>query len=148
MWYFEHFQEGDSIDTGSYRLELDDAIAFAREYDPQPFHVDPEAAKATVFGGIIASGWHTLAINSRLAVDAMMSKTAGLGSPGIEEVRWLKPVRPPLTLHGRSSVLSAKPSERDPRRGTVRYLCELLDEGGEVVLRAVIPMFVARRPPA
>jgi len=144
--YFEDFVEGQALELGSRRVELEEAIAFAREYDPQPFHVDPEAASRTPFGGLIASGWHTLAINSRLGVDGIMRDTAGLGSPGIEEVRWPKPVRPPATLHGRGTVLSVKPSERSPARGTVRFLCELRDDEGDVVLHAVIPMFVARRP--
>ena len=146
MRFFEDFEQGQTFEVGSYRLEAEDAIAFAREYDPQPFHVDPEAAKKTPFGGIVASGWHTLAINSRLGVDGMMSTVAGLGAPGIEEVRWPKPVRPPVTLRGRASVLSVKPSESNPRRGTVRFLCELLDDAGDVVLQATIPMFIARRP--
>ena len=146
MLFFEDFAEGQSVELGSYRLELEDAIAFARQYDPQPFHVDPEAAKGTPFGGIIASGWHTLAINSRLGVIGMMSGVAGLGAPGIEEVRWPKPVRPPATLQGRASVLGVKASERNPSRGTVRFLCELLDDDGDVVLQATIPMFIARRP--
>lgn len=145
MRFFEDFAEGQTFEVGSYRLELEDAIAFAREYDPQPFHVDPEAAKRTPFGGIIASGWHTLAINSRLGVDGMMSTVAGLGSPGIEGVKWPKPVRPPATLHGRGSILSVRASESNPARGTVRFLCELLDDEGDVVLQAVIPMLVARR---
>jgi acyl dehydratase len=146
MRYFEDFREGETVDLGSRHLSAEDAVAFAREYDPQPFHLDEEAARRTVFGGLIASGWQTLAINARLGVDGMMSGTAGLGSPGVEEVRWPKPVRPPVTLRGRSTVLSVKASERNPRRGTIRFLCELLDEDGDVVLRTVIPMFVARRP--
>lgn len=145
MRFFEDFEEGQTFEVGTYRLELEDAIAFAREYDPQPFHIDPEAAQKTPFGGIIASGWHTLAINARLGVEGMMSSVAGLGAPGVEEVKWPKPVRPPVTLHGRGSILSVKASDSNPRRGTVRFLCELLDDDGDVVLQTIIPMFVARR---
>lgn len=148
MRYFEDFREGEVIELGSRRIERDEMIAFAEQYDPQPFHLDEEAAARTPFGGLIASGWLTLAVMARMGVDRMMSGSAGLGSPGLDEVRWLRPVRAGDTLFGKATVLETKPSERDPRRGTVRFLIELAGDEGEPVLRVVLPMFLARKSPA
>ena len=148
MRYFEDIREGETFELGSRRMEADDMVAFAREYDPQPFHVDEEAARRTPFGGLIASGWMTLAIMARLGVDGLMSGVAGLGSPGIDSARWLKPVRAGDTLRGRGRVLRTKASERDARRGTVWFEIELVRESdGEPVLRVDLPMFIARRRP-
>lgn len=147
MRYFEDFAEGQTMEMGSRRMELEDMVAFAREYDPQVFHVDEEAAKNTPFGGIIASGWMTLAIMARLGVDGLMADVAGLGSPGIDSARWLQSVRAGDTLTGHGRVLRTKASERDQRRGTVWFELELVrDEDGEPVLRVELPMFIARRP--
>ena len=146
MRYFDDFAEGQSFELGSYPMELDDMVAFARKYDPQRFHVDEKAARDTPFGGIIASGWMTLAIMARLGVDGMMSEAAGLGSPGIDGARWLQPVRAGDTLVGRSRVLRTKASERDPRRGTVWFEIQLVrEQDGEPVVRVELPMFIARR---
>ncbi len=147
MRYFDDLTAGETFELGSYSMELEDMLDFARKYDPQRFHVDEEAAKDTPFGGIIASGWMTLAIMARLGVDGMMSEVAGLGSPGIDEARWLQPVRPGDTLAGRGRVLRTKASERDPRRGTVWLEIELVREAdGAPVVRVELPMFIARRP--
>lgn len=147
MRYFDDLTAGETFELGSYSMELEDMLDFARKYDPQRFHVDEEAAKDTPFGGIIASGWMTLAVMARLGVDGMMSEVAGLGSPGIDEARWLQPVRPGDTLAGRGRVLRTKASERDPRRGTVWLEIELVREAdGAPVVRVELPMFIARRP--
>jgi acyl dehydratase len=144
--YFEDFAEGQEFELGSRRLERDEMIAFARAYDPQPFHVDEEAARRTPFGGLIASGWQTLAIMARLGVDGMMSGVAGLGSPGIDSARWLQPVHSGDVLRGRGRVLRTKVSGSDKRRGTVWFEIELVREAdGEAVLRVELPMFIARR---
>jgi acyl dehydratase len=144
--YFEDFQEGQTFELGSRRMELDDMVAFAREYDPQVFHIDEEGAKETPFGGIVASGWMTLAITARLGVDGMMSEVAGLGSPGIDSARWLQPVRAGDVLQGRGRVARVKPSDRDPRRGTVWLELELVrEQDGEPVVRVELPMFIQRR---
>ena len=149
MRYFEDFAEGQTMEMGSRRIELEEMVAFARAYDPQVFHVDEDAAKKTPFGGIVASGWLTLAIMARLGVDGLMADTAGLGSPGIDSVRWLQPVRAGDTLHGRGRVLRTAPSERSPRRGTVWFEIELVrQEDGKPVLRVELPMFISRRPAA
>jgi acyl dehydratase len=145
--YFEDFAEGQTMEMGSRRMELDDMVAFAREYDPQVFHVDEEGAKKTPFGGIVASGWMTLAIMARLGVDGLMAGVAGLGSPGIDSARWLQPVRAGDVLQGRGRVVRTKASERNPSRGTVWFEIELIREADdEPVLRVELPMFIATRP--
>jgi acyl dehydratase len=135
MRYFEDFADGDEVELGSKTVTREEIVAFAREFDPQPFHVDDDAAALSPYGGLIASGWHTTAMFMRLYVDAILLDSASLGSPGVEELRWLKPVRPGDTLTGRSRVLSTKPSERDPKRGTVFSESELVNQDGEVVMR-------------
>ena len=124
----------------------DDIVDFARQFDPQPFHVDPEAAAESVFGGLIASGWHTGAMWMRLYVDSMLGTASAQGSPGIEELRWLAPVRPGDTLHGRLTVLETTPSERRPDRGTVRIRGEMVNQDGVTVLSMVSRGHFGRRP--
>ena len=96
--YFEDFELGRVYELGSVDVTEADILEFARRFDPQPFHVDPEAARQSVFGGLIASGWHTGAMWMRLYVDSLLDGAASMGSPGIEELRWLAPVRPGDTL--------------------------------------------------
>ena len=132
--YAEDYRPGDVFDLGHYDMTREEILEFARRWDPQPFHVDPEAAKETVFGGLIASGWHTGALWMRMYVDNVLG-TASRGSPGIEELRWLAPVRPGDTLTGTLKVLDKAPSERDPTRGTVRIQAEMTNGDGVVVMR-------------
>ena len=148
MRYFEDFAEGDVIEIGSKTVTRDEIVAFAREFDPQPFHVDEEAGASSPFGGLIASGWHTTAMWMRLYVDAILLDSASLGSPGVEELRWLRPVRPGDTLTGRARVLWTKPSETDPRRGTVFSESTFENQDGEVVMRLRARGLFARRDPA
>src|SRR5690349_12743618 len=103
--YFEDFPEGYTVELGTFTLSPEDIIEFARKYDPQPMHTDPHAARASIYGGLIASGWQTATSYMRLLVDAVIQDTDSKGSPGIENLRWLKPVRPGDTLHGRFTVL-------------------------------------------
>ena len=109
-------------------------IAFARRFDPQPFHTDPVAAKQSVFGGLIASGWYTASMAMRLLVDNYISQVASLGSPGVDELRWLKPVRPGDTLSIRVTVLESKLSRSKPNQGTIRHYIEVLNQRREVVM--------------
>jgi acyl dehydratase len=146
MRYFEDFSVGQVFELGHREMKKEDLVAFAREYDPQPFHLDEEAARRSMYGGLIASGWHTLAVGSRLFGDTILQDAAGLGSPGIEELRWLLPVRPGDVLSGRATVLETRASERNPARGTVRWHCETLNQDGEVVLSMKALMFFGRRP--
>lgn len=142
---FEDFEPGQVYELGSTTVTEDDIVAFAREFDPQPFHVDPEAAAESVFGGLVASGWHTGAMWMRLYVDSMLGGPSGQGSTGIEELRWLAPVRPGDTLHGRLTVLEATPSERRPDRGTVRIRGEMVNQDGVTVLSMVSRGHFGRR---
>ncbi|MBA3475359.1 MAG: MaoC family dehydratase [Actinobacteria bacterium] len=144
--YFEDFEPGQVVELGSVDVSEEEILEFARRYDPQPFHVDAEAAKGSVFGGLIASGWHTGALWMRLYVDAMLGASAQ-GSPGIEELRWLAPVRPGDTLLGRLTVLDATPSERRPDRGTIRIRGEMVNQDGVTVLSMVSRGHFGRRAP-
>jgi acyl dehydratase len=144
--YFEDFAPGQVFELGGRTVMKEEIVAFAREYDPQFLHVDGEAAAAGPFGGLIASGWHTGALWMRMYVDALLADSVSMGSPGIEELRWLQPVRPGDTLRGRLTVLETTPSERRPDRGTVRSRGEMLNQRDEVVLTMVARGFFGRRP--
>ncbi len=143
--FFEDFEPGQVYELGSRTVTEADIVAFARKWDPQPFHTDPEAAAESVFGGLIASGWHTGAMWMRLYVDSLLGGPASQGSPGIEELRWLAPVRPGDTLHGRLTVLETRPSERRPGRGTVRIRGEMVNQEAVTVLSLVSRGHFTRR---
>jgi acyl dehydratase len=146
MRYFEDFRVGETDELGGHTLSEGEIVAFARKYDPQPFHVDPEAARATIFGGLIASGWHTCAILMRLSVEAARrEQAAATGSPGVDSCRWLKPVRPGDTLSARTEVLEVWPSRSKPL-GFVRRRLEMLNQHGQVVLSLVGISMYRRRP--
>jgi acyl dehydratase len=146
MLYFEDFPPGDVRESPARTVTRDEIVAFAREFDPQPFHTDEAAAKATIYGGLIASGWHTVAIYMRLMWDSYLKETSSLGSPGVDEVRWLKPVRPGDTLRARFTVLEAVPSRSKPDRGIVRSLSEVFNQHGEVVMTLRGLGLFGRRP--
>lgn len=149
MRHFEDFTEGQVIELGTIPvLSEDEIIAFARQYDPQPFHIDPVAAKDTIYGGLIASGWQTALLTMRLMVDELLSDTAAQGSPGVENIRFLKPVRAGDRLRGRYTVLVAEPSARKPTRGKILGRTELLDEAGDVVYSMDGWTLIGRRPSA
>lgn len=143
--YFEDFRPGEVQELGRVEVTRDEIVEFASRYDPQPFHLDEEAAARSPFGGLIASGWHTAALFMRLFVDGILRESASLGSPGVEELRWLAPVRPGDVLTGRVRVLETRASERDPRRGTVITESEALNGEGTVVMRMRARGFFARR---
>ena len=133
--YFEDYPAGAVYDfVGTLAVSEEEIIAFARQFDPQPFHVDREAAKHSEFGGIIASGWHTAGIMMRLYADQYLSKVASLASPGGDELRWLMPVRPGDVLSLRVTVLEAHRSRSKPDRGIVRTFAEVLNQRREVVM--------------
>ena len=104
-YYWEDFKAGDTAPIGQVQISKEDMIAFATAYDPQRFHIDEEAAKHSIFGGLIASGWHTCALVMRMMVDAYLRDSASLGAPGVENVRWLKPVRPGDTIRAQRHVV-------------------------------------------
>lgn len=147
MKYWEDFKVGESTDLGSHSMTEAEILAFARKYDPQPFHTDPEAARRSIFGGLIASGWHTCAVMMRLSVEAnRREEAAATGSPGLDSCRWLKPVRPGDTLRGRFTVLDAKVSRSRPDWGIVRSRGEMLNQQDEVVMQVEAVNFFGRRP--
>ncbi|HEV7414298.1 MAG TPA: MaoC family dehydratase [Casimicrobiaceae bacterium] len=131
--HFEDYIVGSSYEYGTAAVDEREAVAFAREFDPQPIHTDPVAAARGPFGGLIASGWHTTALTMRLFVDNYLSSVASLASPGVDELRWLKPVRPGDTLRIRVTVTEARRSRSKPDRGIVRTLIEVLNQHGETV---------------
>jgi len=146
MEYFEDYVPGDTHEFGTIKVTEAEIIEFAARYDPQPFHVDPAAAASGPFGGLIASGWHTASLMMRLLVENYLSPVASLGSPGVEELRWSKPVRPGDELRVRVTVLEARPSRSKPDRGLVRSGMEVLNQHGEVVCGVTALNFLLRRP--
>lgn len=145
LLYFEDFEPGAVFDLGRRTISKEEIIAFARDYDPQPFHVDEEAAEESAFHGLISSGWHTAAIFMRLYVDALLSRAASMGSPGVEELRWLKPVRPGDTLRASLTILDTVPSARNPNRGTVHLHSEVRNQRDEAVMTMKARGLFARR---
>jgi acyl dehydratase len=132
--YFEDYIPGAVHQFGSIAVQEGEMIAFARRFDPQPFHTDPEAAKESPYGGLIASGWYTASMAMRLLVDYYIPRVASLGSPGVDEVRWRKPVRPGDTLSIRVTVIESKLSRSKPNQGTIRHYIEVLNQRREVVM--------------
>ncbi|AFM25915.1 MaoC family dehydratase [Desulfomonile tiedjei] len=132
--YFEDYIPGSVHEFGSITVEESEIIAFAERFDPQPFHIDPVAAEKSVFGGLIASGWHTASMTMRLTVDNFISHTASLGSPGVDELHWLKPVRPGDVLSVRITLLEAQRSSSKPDQGFIRAFTEVLNQHGDIVM--------------
>jgi acyl dehydratase len=143
--YFEDYIPGAVFEYGEIRVDEAEIIEFASRFDPQDMHVDPEAARRGRFGGLIASGWHTGAMMMRLLADNFLPKAASLASPGIDELRWLHPVRPGDLLRIRVTVLEATPSRSKPDRGMVRTLIEVLNQDGNVVMSLKPMNIIARR---
>ena len=146
MRYFEDFTPGAVIELGSRTITKEAIVAFATEFDPQVFHVDEEAAKGTIYGGLLASGWHTGSLLMRLLYEGLLKGTVSLGSPGIDELRWLRPVRPGDTLSARMTVTESIPSRSKPDRGIVRSVLEMRNQHGEVVLTLRGMSLLGRRP--
>ncbi|AFT72702.1 Putative dehydratase, MaoC-like domain protein [Alloalcanivorax dieselolei B5] len=144
--YFEDYQVGTTYDLGSIAVEEEEVLSFARRFDPQKMHTDPEAAAAGPFQGLIASGWHTLSLMMRLMVDNYVSTVAGLASPGVDEVRWHKPVRPGDKLSMRATVLEARPSRSKPDRGLIYSLMEGVNQHGDVVASFKGMGLILKRP--
>lgn len=128
--YFEDYEVGATYELGCFRLTDAEIIEFARRFDPQPFHLDQAAAEKSHFGGLVASGWHTGAAMMRVVVDRFISKVAGMGSPGVDELRWLKPVRPNEELAVRVTVEQARRSRTKPDRGLIHTLMEVIGPDG------------------
>lgn len=144
---FEDYVPGGIYEYGAITLDEADIIDFGRRWDPQSFHVNPQAAAEGPFHGLIASGWQTCAVMMRLFAEHYLSHTASLGAPGVDELRWLRPVRPGDELHLRVTVLDARRSRSQTDRGLVRTLAELRDPAGDPVFRCVVMNLIGCREP-
>jgi len=146
-YYWEDFKAGETFAMGERRVERDEVIAFARDFDPQPFHIDEAAAKQSIYGGLIASGWHTVGMVMRMMCDSYLNRSASLGSPGVDNVRWLKPVRPGDTIRAQRTVVEARASQSRPDMGLVKSRWEVFNQHGELVMTMEgYGMFQRRNP--
>jgi acyl dehydratase len=145
-WYFEDFYPGQEIDLGTCSATEEEIIAFATQFDPQPFHIDKEAAAGSIYGGIIASGWHTCSMMMRLVVDGLMCDASSMGSPGLDDVRWLLPVRAGDTLRVRYVTTQVKASASKPDRGLVWSKWIATNQRGEDVCTVEGVGLLGRRP--
>ena len=147
MLFWEDFHEGHVASCGRYVVGREDIMAFARQYDPDPLHLDDSAAEATRLGGIAASGWHVCCIFMRLLDDGLLLKTDSMGSPGVDEARFLRPVYPGAVLTLRRAVLETRASKSRPEMGLVKFRFELLDATDTVVFDLVSSIMFGRRNP-
>jgi acyl dehydratase len=145
MRAFEDFAVGQVLPHAPWTVTAADIIAFAREYDPQPFHLDPNSPEAAMTGGLIASGWHVAAIFMRTLSDAFLVDSTSMGSPGVDSLKWLKPVRPGDVLTARSTVLEVKESRSRPDRGMVRFRHDMDNQRAEAVMTLDNPVLFGRR---
>lgn len=146
MKYFEDVEVGETTRFGRYEVTREEIIEYARQFDPQPFHLDEEAARASMFGGLIASGWHTGAMFIRMVCDGMVPTAATSGSMGFDDLKWLKPVRPGDVLSIESVVREKIESRSRPDRGTVKIESRVSNQRGEVVMSLVSLVIYLRRP--
>ena len=145
LLHWEDYAVGNVAHYGPRRITREEILAFAAEFDPQPMHADEDAARATMLGGLVASGWHTCALAMRMMADGFVLASASMGSPGVEEVRWLRPVRPGDRLTVRSTVLETRPSASRPGMGFIKFRHEMLDQADNCVMTLVSSMMIARR---
>ena len=146
--FFEDFSPGEVTEFGDYLITEEEILEYARRYDPQPFHVDREAAAESMFGGLIASGWMTGSIMMRLLVEHFISPVSGMGSPGVDEVRWPKPVRAGDRLRVRITTIEAKRSQSKPDRGIIQVQQEMINQHGDTVMSLRGTSFLKCRTPA
>jgi acyl dehydratase len=132
--YFDDYRKGEVVEVGDYLVTREEIIDFARRYDPQPFHVDEAAAGESIYGGLIASGWMTCGVLMRMLVDDFVPEVSSMGSPGIDELRWLKPVRPGDRLRARVTVVDLRRSTSRPDRGIIHFHQEAINQNDDVVL--------------
>jgi acyl dehydratase len=144
--YFEDFVVGEKLTLGERTISKAEVLDFARQFDPQPFHVDDQAAEKSIYGGLIASGWHTCALAMRMMCDSYLLEAASMGSPGIDELRWLKPVRPGDTIRGEREILESRPSRSKPDRGIVRFDWRIYNQHDELVMTMKGMGLFLRRP--
>jgi acyl dehydratase len=143
--HWEDFEVGRTVPLGEKQVTREEIVAFAAEFDPQPFHLDEVAAKDTMLGGLAASGWHTCAMLMRMMCDGFLLNSTSLGSPGLDEVKWLKPVRPGDTLRAQYTCVESRPSGRRPDMGVCKILYEVDNQHGETVMTWDCTQFFGRR---
>ena len=147
MIYYEDLEVGAETNVGSYEVTRDEVLEFARKYDPQPFHLSEEDAAKTHFGRLAASGWHTAAMTMAvIARHVVEHRQAGLGSPGIDELRWTKPVYPGDTLHVRGTIIEKRPSRSRPEMGSFRTRTIVTNQDGVAVMSFTSIVLIRRRP--
>ena len=144
--YLDDFKPGQVFELGSFTMTEEEIIDFATKFDPQPFHTDPEAARESPFGGLIASGWHTVGCVMRLLVDNLIPAKSALGSPGIDHLRWLQPVRPGVEYRVTYTVDEVRESRSKPDRGVITTTCDAYDPEGEKVMTFIGKGMYLKRP--
>jgi acyl dehydratase len=144
-YYLEDFSTDWTAEYGPRRVTREEIVGFAAQFDPQPMHLDEEAARHTMLGGLAASGWHTCCIMMKMIADNLLLDTASMGAPGIEEVKWLKPIRPGDSLTVRGKVTAVRVSQSRPDRGFVTFFWEVINDRGECAMTLVCPQMVERR---
>ena len=144
-YYLEDFSTDWTAEYGPRRVTREEMLGFAAQFDPQPMHLDEEAARHTMLGGLGASGWHTCCIMMKMIADGVLLDSASMGAPGIDEVKWLKPVRPGDSLTVRGSIISTRASQSRPDRGFVNFLWEVFNDRGEKVMTLTCPQMLLRR---
>ena len=147
MRYFEDLDVGGQESVGTYEVTESEIVEFAEQYDPQPMHVDPEAAEESMFGGLVASGWHTAAMCMRLLVEEYLADSGAMGSPGVDALRWHEPVRPGDELVVETEIIEKRPSESRPDRGLVRVDVGVHTTTGTLVMSMESLVFWERRTP-
>ena len=145
--HWEDFEPGAVAVYGPRLVTREEIVAFAAEFDPQPMHLDEAAAANTLLGGLGASGWHSCCLLMRLMADGFILNSTSMGSPGLEEVRWLKPLRPNTNLRLRTTVLETRASARRPEMGLTKFLFELIDDSNVVLTTSVSTLMFGRRTP-
>jgi acyl dehydratase len=147
LLHWEDFSPGQVTDCGSRLVTREEIVAFAAEYDPQPMHLDEDAAREGLMGGLVASGWHSCCILMRMLSDNILGQATFLGAPGVDEVRWLAPIRPGDRIKARASVLETRASRSRPEMGFVKFRFELVDPTDKPLLTLLVsPMFARRFP--
>ena len=143
--HWDDFSPGQVIDCGSRLVTRNEIVAFAAEYDPQPMHLDEHAARASLLGGLVASSWHSCCILMRMMSDSLLGEAAFMGAPGVEEVRWLAPIRPGERIMARGTVLETRPSRSRPDMGFVKFRFELIGVSEQPVMTLIVSPMFARR---
>jgi len=144
--YWEDFVAGSVTDYGPRRVTREEIIDFALQFDPQPMHLDEEAARSSMLGGLCASGWHMCGLAMRMIVDGILRDSASMGAPGVDEVRWVKPLRPGDDITLRTTVLDTRVSRSRPEMGLINFRFELIDRHEATIMTMASSLMMGRRP--